>query len=73
MEGVFYEVNGRQEDRIVRGEGRRGEEIIKEEEISREEIKRTIKDLKAMGVDGILNEVWKYGGGGIGGLDKEIL
>jgi len=61
----FMRLTGGREDRVVRGEVRGGKEMIEEEEISREEIKRTIGELKvgkAMGVDGIPNEVWKFGG-----------
>lgn len=44
-----------------RGRGAGGEE----EDISREEVRRVIgrvKKRKAMGIDGLPNEVWKYGG-----------
>jgi len=61
----FMRLTGGREDRVVRGEVRGGREMIEKEEISREEIKRTIGDLKvgkAMRVDGIPNEVWKFGG-----------
>ncbi|XP_067207866.1 golgin subfamily A member 6-like protein 22 [Linepithema humile] len=54
------------ERKVVKGNGRRKkEEGDEEEEISREEIKETIKRLrngKAMGADGIPGEAWKYGG-----------
>lgn len=44
-----------------RGERRIGEEEeIRKEEIN--EIIKSLKDGKAMGVDGIPNEVWTYGG-----------
>jgi len=59
---------GSREDRVIRGEGRREEKVIEEEEISREELRRVVresKDGKAMGVDGIPDEVWKYGGAGM--------
>jgi len=61
----FMRLLGGREDRVVRGEQRGEEEVIEEEEISREEVRKTIEGLKvgkAMGVDGIPNEVWKYGG-----------
>lgn len=47
---------------------RKGEE----EELGREEVReviRKLKDGKAVGGDGIQNEVWKYGGGGDEGVD----
>ncbi|KMQ83226.1 endonuclease-reverse transcriptase, partial [Lasius niger] len=52
------------EGRVVRGE--RGRRIEQEEsELEREEVRRVISGLrerKAIGKDGIPNEVWKYGG-----------
>jgi len=55
-------VRGRKERREKQGEGDR------EEDLEWEEVKRIIeglKDGKAIGQDGISNEVWKYGGEGI--------
>lgn len=52
--------------RVRRGRTRIWDE---EEEISREELRKVmnrLKNGKAMGGDGIPNEVWKYGGGGSG-------
>lgn len=59
----FKELLGRVEWRVVNGarEEFREEE---EEEIGRDELRRVIKklkDRKALGGDGIPNEVWKYG------------
>lgn len=54
--GVEYKVVGKEGSKRV---------TRKEEGISREEIKeviRSIKDGKAMGLDGIPGEVWEYGG-----------
>jgi len=66
MEGVLYEVIRGAERKVVKGNGRRKkEERNEEEEISKKEIKETIKRLrngKAMGADGIPGEAWKYGG-----------
>jgi len=49
--------------------GDKGQRRTEEEEgIRREEIERVVRGLKegkAMGIDGIPNEVWKYGGEGI--------
>lgn len=51
-----------------KGSGReRGGEGDEEEDMGREEMRevmRRLKDGKAVGSDGIPNEVWKYGGGG---------
>lgn len=47
--------------------GRGGEKRKEEEELERREIFRIIEGLKvrkAMGVDGVPNEVWKFGGKG---------
>ena len=61
FEGVLGGVGER-----VRGYGRKGgEEMEKEEELRREEIRRAIKkqkDGKALGGDEIPGEAWKYGG-----------
>jgi len=64
----FMRLLGGVERRVMRGRERREEEEGEEEEISREEVRRVVremKDGKAMGVDGIPNEVWKYGGAGM--------
>lgn len=62
----FKGLLGEIEWRVRRGMGREvgedGEEELKIEEI-REVIKR-LKDGKAIGGDGVPNEVWKYKGGG---------
>jgi len=58
----FMRLMGDGEDRVIRGKGRAEEELIEEEELSREEVNRMIEGLKtgkAMGVDGIPNEMWK--------------
>lgn len=66
MERAFYEIVGRVEERVVKETGSdrgRGDE---EEEISSEEVRRDIgmlKNGKAAGMNGIMNEVWRYGGG----------
>lgn len=64
MEGIFYGVVGR-----GRGKGSEGEEAKEraegEEDINREEVRevlRKMKDGKVMGLNGILGEVWRYGG-----------
>lgn len=47
---------------------RRGEEGEGEEDISMEEVRRMtrkLKERKAMEIDGLPNEVWKYGGEGM--------
>ncbi|KYN20187.1 hypothetical protein ALC57_07477 [Trachymyrmex cornetzi] len=51
------------EGTVVRGERGREKQWM-ERELSREETKVTgnLKDGKAMGLDGIPNKVWKYGG-----------
>lgn len=53
------------EEKVVRGTGREVEGEDEEEEINKEEIRKMLKELKggkAPGMDGITNEVWKYGG-----------
>lgn len=50
----------------VRGENDKKREIEKEK-IRR--VMRSLKEKKAAGDDGILEEVWKYGGGGSEGMD----
>jgi len=58
-EGNFRGLLGEMEERII---WRRKEE---EKDLEKEEVKRVIKGLKdgkSLGVDGVLNEVWKYGG-----------
>ncbi|XP_024871881.1 uncharacterized protein LOC112454616, partial [Temnothorax curvispinosus] len=66
-DGYFKELLGGVKERVVmrtrRGEGREEEE--EEEEIRREEVwevVRKLRERKAMGSDGIPNEVWKFGG-----------
>lgn len=62
--GLFQRFVGGVECRVVRGKSERRRQG-KEREISREEIRRVMRNLrddKAMGVYGILNEVCKYGG-----------
>lgn len=60
----FKELLGGVEGRVVSGIGREkreeGEEELRKEEVM--EVIRKLKDGKAMGSDGIPNEVWKYGG-----------
>ncbi|EZA56065.1 hypothetical protein X777_03892 [Ooceraea biroi] len=61
----FMRLLGGVEGRVVRGERRGEREKEEEKEISRTEIREIIgklKDGKAVGGDGIPNEVWKYGG-----------
>ncbi|XP_067217103.1 LINE-1 retrotransposable element ORF2 protein [Linepithema humile] len=62
----FMRLLGGTEGKVVKGgERKKGGEGEEEEEISRKEIKEAIKKLrngKAMGVDGIPGEAWKYGG-----------
>lgn len=53
------------EERAVRGRERKREREDREEEISREKIRRVrknIKEKKAAGLEGIPGKVWKYGG-----------
>ena len=62
------------EGKVVRGskEGRGGQE---EREISREEVRRAIgklKDGKAVGIDELSNEVWRYGGEKMGDWVREM-
>jgi len=63
----FRDLLGGVSGRVRRGiEGGRGRD--QEEEIGREEIRKVLtgmKDKKAVGVDGIPAEVWKYGGEGM--------
>ncbi|XP_071648500.1 uncharacterized protein [Temnothorax longispinosus] len=59
----FMELMGGVENKVVKGEG--GRDRQDEEEIELEEVRNVIKKLKtgkAIGKDGIPNEVWKYGG-----------
>lgn len=67
MERVLYEVVRRGSDRVIRGGiGRRVEDG--EEELRRSEVKKVLEKLKkgkAVGTDGVPNEVWKRGGGNI--------
>ncbi|XP_046145405.1 vicilin-like seed storage protein At2g18540 [Osmia bicornis bicornis] len=64
----FMNLLGGTEEKVVMGGERKPEEEeegAQEEEINREEIRRAeakLKDGKAVGGDGIPNEVWKYGG-----------
>ena len=61
----FMTALGRVGHRIVKGDGKENRAIrVKEEEISREEIRKAInrlRDEKAAGIDGIPGKVWKYG------------
>jgi len=63
-EDYFKKILGGVEWRVVWGE--KGERRTEEEEgIRREEIEKIVRGLKvgkAMGIDGVPNEVWKYGG-----------
>jgi len=68
MEGILYEIAGRGGEEGDEGKGEKGRGRGGQEEISREEVRRVVremKDGKDMGVDGIPNEVWKYGGAGM--------
>ena len=59
----FMSLLGGVEEKVVKGKGKEKREV--ESEIEKEEVGRVIrklKDKKAMGKDGIGNEVWKYGG-----------
>jgi len=62
----FMGLLGGVEKRAVKGMGREeGRREKKEKEVEREEVKGAIgrlKDGKALGIDGIPNEVWRYGG-----------
>ncbi|KYN24369.1 hypothetical protein ALC57_04031, partial [Trachymyrmex cornetzi] len=64
-EVYFKDLLGGVEGRVIWGKGeRRGQG--RERELSREELRKVTRNLtdgKAMGVDRIPNEVWKYGGG----------
>ena len=63
----FRDLLGGVESRVVMG-GNRREKGKEEDRIERGEIRRAIeriKERKAVGVDGIPGEVWKYGGEGI--------
>jgi len=65
-EEYFKGLLGVVERRMVQGEDRRREE---EEDLRLEEIRgilRKVKDGKALGVDGVSGETWKYGGEGMG-------
>ncbi|KYN22005.1 hypothetical protein ALC57_05605 [Trachymyrmex cornetzi] len=63
-EKYFKELLGGVERRVVRGknirEGQKGERELSREEIRK--VTRNLKDGKTMGVDGMPNKVWKYGG-----------
>lgn len=51
--------------RVIKGNRKRGREEEREMELTKEEVKKVIvklKDKKAVEVDGIPAEVWKYGG-----------
>jgi hypothetical protein len=53
------------EGRVMMGKRRGGGKGEEERELSRKEIKEALKKMKegkAMGIDGILGEAWKYGG-----------
>jgi len=66
-EEYFKELLGDVERRVVQGEDRRGRRE-EEEDLRREEIRgilKKVKDGKALGVDGIPGETWKYGGEGM--------
>jgi len=66
-EEYFKGLLGGVERRVVQGEDRR-EGREKEEDLRIEEIRgilRKVKDGKALGVDGVPGEVWKYGGEGM--------
>ncbi|XP_071577718.1 uncharacterized protein [Temnothorax nylanderi] len=61
----FRDLLGGVEGRVVMGARREGELEEEEEEIRREEVWEVVGKLregKAMGSDGIPNEVWKFGG-----------
>lgn len=64
-ERYFKDILGGVEWKVRREGGRTKGDEVEEEEISREEIGRVIRKLKegkSAGGDGIVNEVWKYGG-----------
>lgn len=65
MEGALYQAVGRVMVRVIEGVGKGGREGDTEVDVSREEIRVAIKKLrdgKAVGINEIPNEVWKYGG-----------
>jgi len=66
MGGLFQRVimEGEGKGRMERGKEKRRKWEMKKELNRKEEKKmiRKLKDRKAMGVDRIPNEVWKYGG-----------
>jgi len=63
----FMRLLGGVKGRVVKGGRERSREGEgNEEEISKEEVRRVVKELKegkAAGVDGIPSEMWKHGGG----------
>jgi len=71
----FKRLLGGVENKVVRGYKRRRERV-EEKEISKEEIRSTIRkmrDGKAAGLDGMPGEVWKYRGRGNDEMDMEFL
>ena len=66
------------EARVVRGEERMDRESSgrdEEQVISKEEVRRVVNNLKvgkAGGLDGIPNEVWRWGGRKVKGVDRGI-
>lgn len=61
----FEELLGGVEERVLGRERRTEIEGEREEELGREEVRRVlknIKEVKALGMDGIPGVVWKYGG-----------
>lgn len=60
----------------MRGEGKVRADNDKERETEKEKIRRvmrSLKEKKAAGDNEIPEEVWKYGGGGSGGMDVGVV